>query len=450
MDLPWGGLEREAVGAWERLAAEVRAWDGTAIISHEILGTASRVQVARALESLDGTGDTEIHVVMSARDLVRQIPAEWQENVKHRRTMTYAAFLEQLRDPTRGSRDRPVVLGRAGGARRARPLGRHPPPRARPPGHRAAARRAAAAAVGAVRRAVRADPERYAPTDRANASLGVPESTMIRRLNLRVREVLPNHHYRTFVREMLVHRHLSGRAGSPRLRAARGRLPVGRRPQPLVGQRPRPAGVRRGRRPRRPAAPASPRRYVDPDACDEGQVADAALDALGDHDPRDRPAARRRDRAARRDRRPDGPARPVPRRALLQGQGAAGRDVAHQCRGPGGARRSTGGCGAAARARRSARSARWRTRRCPRPTMPPTTGTRRPTVVAIRLPAILVTSSVATSLAITWSRWGSCTGAVASAIGVPGSFFLRISASIRSSPSSEARMALRVRLSSRS
>ena len=76
MRLPWGGLEREAHGAWERLATEVRDWPGTALISHEILATASRAAVARALSSL-GHPDVEVHVVLSVRDLVRQIPAEW-------------------------------------------------------------------------------------------------------------------------------------------------------------------------------------------------------------------------------------------------------------------------------------------------------------------------------------------------------------------------------------
>ena len=127
MELPWGGLEREAVGAWDRLAAEVRAWPETAIISHEIFGTASRVQVARAMESLGGP-DTEIHIVFSARDLVRQIPAEWQENVKHRRTKTYGRFLENLRDPDRsaevaqwfwGVQEIPDVLDRWGETSRA-------------------------------------------------------------------------------------------------------------------------------------------------------------------------------------------------------------------------------------------------------------------------------------------------------------------------------------------
>src|SRR3712207_9504431 len=69
--------------------------------SHEIVATASRSQIGRALESLGHGSGTEIHLVLSVRDLVRQIPAEWQENIKHRATLSYAAFLDQIRDPER-------------------------------------------------------------------------------------------------------------------------------------------------------------------------------------------------------------------------------------------------------------------------------------------------------------------------------------------------------------
>src|SRR3954451_9965956 len=31
MELPWGGLENQAVGAWDRLAERIPAWSGTAI-----------------------------------------------------------------------------------------------------------------------------------------------------------------------------------------------------------------------------------------------------------------------------------------------------------------------------------------------------------------------------------------------------------------------------------
>ena len=48
MRLPWGGLEAEAVGAWDRLAEQVRHHHGTAIVSHEILATASRAQASHS------------------------------------------------------------------------------------------------------------------------------------------------------------------------------------------------------------------------------------------------------------------------------------------------------------------------------------------------------------------------------------------------------------------
>ena len=106
MQLPWGGLQSDAIGAWDALARQVRealsAGAGTAVISHEILATASRAQIGRALESLGR--DTEVHLVLSVRDLVRQIPAEWQENVKHRAQLSYGAFLDQIQDPERASR----------------------------------------------------------------------------------------------------------------------------------------------------------------------------------------------------------------------------------------------------------------------------------------------------------------------------------------------------------
>jgi len=218
MQLTWGGLEREAVGAWDRLAAHVRAWPGTAIVSHEILATASRVQVKRALESLT-TGDTEIHLVLTARDLARQIPAEWQENVKHRRTTTYADFLEHLQDPTRqagvsswfwGVQEVPDVLDRWGSTLpRDRVHLVTVPPAGAP--HELLWQRFS--------RVLGLDPAEFVLEDdvRTNASLGVAEAAVVRRLNEQVAEIVPNHHYRALVREALVHQSLSRDRRSARL-----------------------------------------------------------------------------------------------------------------------------------------------------------------------------------------------------------------------------------------
>ncbi len=206
MQLRWGGLESEAVGAWDRLAEQTRNWSGTVVISHEILATASRVQVARALESLGG----EVHIVYSARDLVRQIPAEWQENVKHRRRATYAEFLEGIQEPERttvlarwfwGVQEVPDVLDRWGSTLPKENVHLITVP---PPGaprdllwHRFAAE-------------LGLDPEKDAREEgRTNASLGVAEVALVRQLNMEIRDLVPNHHYRALVRESLVHQNLS-------------------------------------------------------------------------------------------------------------------------------------------------------------------------------------------------------------------------------------------------
>ena len=279
LELHWGGLEKEAVGAWDRLAERVRAWEGTVIVSHEILATASRAQVRRALESF---GDADVHVVVSARDLVRQIPAEWQENVKHRRSVGYGEFLRKITDPSRtgrlaswfwGVQEIPDILDRWGGTLPADHAHLVTVPKPGAPRDLLWQRFAGVLGI---------DPDEFVPeSDRTNPSLGVPESALVRRINEQVNEgVLANHHYRALVRELLAHRTLSARTGSPRLAlpddvrawavgvseswisvlAERGYHVVGS----LDELRPDPSGPP----------------FLDPDAPDEAQVADAALESV--------------------------------------------------------------------------------------------------------------------------------------------------------------------------
>ena len=56
-----------------------------------------------------GLVGSEVHLVYSARDLARQIPAEWQEGVKHQRKVGFDAFLNQVQGAKR-------VQARAGGS----------------------------------------------------------------------------------------------------------------------------------------------------------------------------------------------------------------------------------------------------------------------------------------------------------------------------------------------
>jgi hypothetical protein len=278
MELSWGGLETQAVGAWDRLADRVRGWDGTVVVSHEILATASRQQVRRALDSF---GDVEVHVVLSARDLVRQIPAEWQENVKHRRTVGYREFLDKITDPERsgslaswfwGVQEVPDVLDRWGST--LPPEQVHLVTVPEPGAPRDLLWQRFAGVLGL-------DPESLPPeTTRANPSLGVPETAFVRRINQRVNQgVLANEEYRQLVRELLAHRTLSQRTGSARLglpddvRAWAVDLSVewveelGRRGYDVVGSLDELL----------PDDTAIP--FADPDRPEEADVADAGVDA---------------------------------------------------------------------------------------------------------------------------------------------------------------------------
>ena len=85
-----------ADGAWDRLVAHVRQWPERSVITTELLTTVNRGQVARVLRSLDFA---EVHVICTARDLARQIPSMWQENIRNRRTESYGEFLAAIRCP---------------------------------------------------------------------------------------------------------------------------------------------------------------------------------------------------------------------------------------------------------------------------------------------------------------------------------------------------------------
>jgi hypothetical protein len=279
LELPWGGLERQALGAWDRVAGQVRAWPGTAIVSHEILATATRQQVRRALDSF---GDAEVHVVLSARDLVRQIPAEWQENLKHRRTLGYREFLDTVTDPRRsgglaswfwGVQEVPDILDRWGGT--LPPEHVHLVTVPKPGAPRDLLWQRFASVLGL-------DAAALAPeTTRANASLGVPETALVRRVNQQVNNgVLANEDYRALVRELLAHRTLSLRTDSPRL----GLPPdvrawaVDLSEDWIALLAPRGYDVHGSLDELRPDEAAAP--FADPDHPDEAAVADAAVQAV--------------------------------------------------------------------------------------------------------------------------------------------------------------------------
>ena len=211
IDRDWGGARADAEGAWPALVRRVRRLEGTAVVSHEILATATPEQVARAMHDLRGR---EVHVVYSARDLARQVPAAWQESVKQYQTLSYKRFLDrvQTRSPDLWfwqAQGLPDVLTRWGADL--------PPERI----HLVTVPQSGAPADLLWHRFCEVfgiDPA-WAPKDspRGNTSMGGAETTLVRRLNklLHRRGVSSTDHH-TLVTELLVHQNLARRTKSAR------------------------------------------------------------------------------------------------------------------------------------------------------------------------------------------------------------------------------------------
>lgn len=204
----WGGQPGHAEGSWDALVKKVKRRSGTVLISHEILAPAKSHQVARAMTDLAGA---EIHVIYTARDLARQLPAAWQESIKQGRKWRYSQFLRKSeRTKTWFSRafDLPKVIGT---------WGAHIPPEhihlvTVPPGG------GSDSLWDRFCRATGMDPS-WAPAEstRANQSLGVAETAVLRQLNKRLdRETRRESAFDGLIRQMLAEEELV-RGDSPRI-----------------------------------------------------------------------------------------------------------------------------------------------------------------------------------------------------------------------------------------
>lgn len=211
LDRPWGGMRPQAEGEWEALVRRTRRARGTVVLSHEILAGAKPAEARRALDDLSFA---ELHVVYSARDVARQVAAEWQEQVKHQRKVSFRTFLKQIRESDqRGSSKRatrwfwrvqglPGVLERWGNG--LAPSQVHVVTVPRPGGPPEELWQRFCTALGI-------DPA-WAPREgaRSNPSIGAAEATLLRRVNARLKEAgLPSDSYRALVRQLVVHETLA-------------------------------------------------------------------------------------------------------------------------------------------------------------------------------------------------------------------------------------------------
>ncbi len=277
----WAGEEKVARGQWDSLLLEARKARHHVLVSHEILAAAPPEAVARAVASFP---DHEAHVVITARDLGRQIPAEWQERVKHRGRRTYADFLTRLeRNYQRG--EKPMWFWRVQHLPRivATWCAVLPPERI----HLVTVPQSGAPRdllwnrfAGAIGLDPQAD---YVESTTTNASIGGAEVTMLRLLNTELAErQVQRPTYVEWVRETIVKEVLAGRPGK-----VQATVPPDRREsvekvtEAWIGEL---AGsgvdVVGDLTELRPSWPADTDPWPDPDHADPEKVAEAALESL--------------------------------------------------------------------------------------------------------------------------------------------------------------------------
>ncbi|GAA5140734.1 hypothetical protein GCM10023340_01340 [Nocardioides marinquilinus] len=300
----WGGAPGHARGSWNALMRRVSRLEGTVVISHEILAPAAPEVVARVRADLAAMGDTELHVVYSARDLGRQLPAAWQESIKQGRRWSYRRYLRKVQQGKpwfARAFDLPSVLETWGEGlpREHVHVVTVPHERGDELWHRFC-------------RAFGIDPA-WAPREsrRTNPSLGVAETVMLRHLNRRIDRVTRREAaFDQLLRDMLAQDQLVNRRSRPLLLPPRLHPWAVERAEAwiewlaqsgvdVVGD---PADLLPGPR-------ATRRAYVDPDAVGPRPQLAAALDALAamTHeaarrpDPTDRLVVKARDRLLRRD-----------------------------------------------------------------------------------------------------------------------------------------------------
>jgi hypothetical protein len=201
-------------GAWPRLVEEIASWDGpeqhTAIVSMEFLGPTPTEDIERVVGSL---APADVRVVLTVRDLGRNIPAMWQEGLKNGNAWHWREFLEDIERPRETRSDRakkfwrhmnyPFLAKRWSdvvGADRVT-LVTVPHPGAHP---RLLWERFCSV--------VGLDPAPFEISGRSNASLGAASAQVLRALNEVLPESMPLAHYQRVVKHSLAKQGLSEHA----------------------------------------------------------------------------------------------------------------------------------------------------------------------------------------------------------------------------------------------
>ena len=184
-------------GAWRKLVDKANSWDGKAVvISSELFVYCDQAQIRTALSAFAA----EVYVVYTARDLLRQVPAVWQERVKNQQTISYRNFVQSvMRSKAEGdhafwrAQDAAAVMQRwSRGVDPARVFVVTAPPAGEPPTvlwHRF---------VSVLRKS--GDSYSSETTGPTNRSLGIVQTELLRRYNARHGDQLPWPTYRRTIR----------------------------------------------------------------------------------------------------------------------------------------------------------------------------------------------------------------------------------------------------------
>jgi hypothetical protein len=164
-----------------------QASGSSAIFSQESLAAATPQQIQLILEVCR---DREVHVIATVRDLARQLPSSWQQELKAGGTVGYRPYLRRLQATEQADKssrhwihlDPPTVLTRWSQALSPERIHVVTVP---PPGN------SPTALLERFCRVLEVDPARIAPEERAlNTSLGRAQAEVLRRVNSQLPEAM--------------------------------------------------------------------------------------------------------------------------------------------------------------------------------------------------------------------------------------------------------------------
>jgi hypothetical protein len=99
---PHGHAKAQISGMWKALADHVCASSApVALVSQESLALAGPREARRAVTSFP---ETDVHVIVTARDLGRALVSMWQEDIKSDATWTWREYVEAVQDPEQAAR----------------------------------------------------------------------------------------------------------------------------------------------------------------------------------------------------------------------------------------------------------------------------------------------------------------------------------------------------------